>query len=593
MSSLKLPQMRPIKDVVNEVKARAPYYASDWTDGFKDKKVLASSIFIFFANIAPAITFAFYLDDRTKSVIGVVEVLLSSALSGLIYSILSGQPLIIIGVTGPVSIFIVTVQSLASSLKLSFLPFLSWTILWSALMHIILGVCGACTLVSIVTRFSCEIFGCLIAAVYLLNGGKEVVRGFQEGTFETGLLALMFAVGTLWLCMQLAMARHWLYLRAWMRGLIADYAIPISVTFATVLSVVITRIDHSGMDRLNVPGNKPFLTTTSGRSWLVDLGDISVGGVFAALISGLILTILFYFDHNVSSLLSQKPENNLVKPSAFNWDFVVVGIAMIPCAFLGIPICNGLIPQAPLHVRSLAKIRIRPNPLHPNRTIEVWERVSEQRVSNFAQSALTLVALVPPILRIVGAIPRSVLAGLFFAMGLASFVGNQFAQRTWLFFADPKVASAVFPQIRTVPFKDCAKLTVVQLVFLAATLAVTESDNAAALSFPVFIAALVPVRYFLLPKFFPPRVLDVLDAADGRDFGDVASEDEDGSEVELEVEMAAVEGGVAVKPNSTISSSASAGSEKMIQEIAVHVEDDFAQHPRRLSSGQDQLLKRT
>ncbi|TPX68223.1 hypothetical protein SpCBS45565_g03271 [Spizellomyces sp. 'palustris'] len=512
------PKLRPFKDIAVEIRSRWPYYVSDWVDGFTDKKVLAAGVFIFFANIAPAITFAFYLDDETKSAVGVSEVLLSTAISGAIYAVLSGQPLVIIGVTGPTSIFTVTMDAVARSIGVSFLPFYSWTILWSALMHLILAVVGACTLVRIVTRFSCEIFGALIAVVYLLNGGREILREFSEGTFETGLLSLLFALITLWLSMQLGAARHWHFLRSWMRALIADYAIPISVTLATVVSVVIPRVNHAGLSRLNVPSDKPFLTTTNGRSWIVELDAIPIWGVFAALIPGFILTILFYFDHNVSSLLSQRPENNLLKPSTYNWDFFVVGLTMIPCAILGIPPCNGLIPQAPLHVRALAKIRQKPSVHHPNRHVEVWERVQEQRVSNLMQALLTFIALIPPVLGIVGSIPRAVLAGLFLAMGFASFVGNQFAQRIALFFADPAHARLVFSHLHAVPFSACAKLTAVQLVFLAGTLGVTESGNAAALSFPLFIAALVPIRYYVLGIFIPERYLEILDADDGREF---------------------------------------------------------------------------
>jgi hypothetical protein len=47
---------------------------------------------------------------------------------------------------------------------------------------------------------------------------------------------------------------------------------------------------------------------------------------------GVILTILFFFDHNVSSILSQKREFHLKKPSAYHWDFFVIGITGTPCS---------------------------------------------------------------------------------------------------------------------------------------------------------------------------------------------------------------------------------------------------------------------
>lgn len=56
-------------------------------------------------------------------------------------------------------------------------------------------------------------------------------------------------------------------------------------------------------------------TTTSGRSWWIgeDMAYLPLGYCFAAAIPALVLTILVYFDHNVSSVLSQRKEFGLKK----------------------------------------------------------------------------------------------------------------------------------------------------------------------------------------------------------------------------------------------------------------------------------------
>jgi hypothetical protein len=59
---------------------------------------------------------------------------------------------------------------------------------------------------------------------------------------------------------------------------------------------------------------------------LIHFWELSPKGIFVALGPGIILTILFFFDHNVSSLLSQKREFHLKKPPAYHWDFFVLGI---------------------------------------------------------------------------------------------------------------------------------------------------------------------------------------------------------------------------------------------------------------------------
>jgi hypothetical protein len=50
-----------------------------------------------------------------------------------------------------------------------------------------------------------------------------------------------------------------------------------------------------------------------------------------------LLTILFYFDHNVSSLIAQGTEFPLKKPAGFHWDIFLLGITTAVSGFLGIP----------------------------------------------------------------------------------------------------------------------------------------------------------------------------------------------------------------------------------------------------------------
>lgn len=67
--------------------------------------------------------------------------------------------------------------------------------------------------------------------------------------------------------------------------------------------------------------------------------------IAGALVPATMLTILFYFDHTVSSQLAQLPEFNLVKPPAYSYDLVLVGLFTIGCGLLGIPPVNGVLPQ--------------------------------------------------------------------------------------------------------------------------------------------------------------------------------------------------------------------------------------------------------
>ena len=197
----------PFVEIGKDLKRRRPHYLSDWTDGYH-RKVLSSSLFMFFTSIGPAITFAALLnlntvDDSGKAQIGPVEVLLSTGLTGTIFAIFGGQPLCIVGVTGPVTIFTLSVFTIAEAMDVPFLPFYCWIQIWSALMHMALATVNACKLISLVSRYSCETFGMLIAVIYLYNGGRNLIRYFLNKELEPALLSLVLGLGTAWLALLL------------------------------------------------------------------------------------------------------------------------------------------------------------------------------------------------------------------------------------------------------------------------------------------------------------------------------------------------------------------------------------------------------
>ncbi|KAJ3213955.1 Boron transporter 1 [Dinochytrium kinnereticum] len=489
-------------------------------DGLKAPiTIIPSILFIYCIHVIPGIAFGSFLQATTDGNYGVMETLLATGLSGVFYSVTSGQPLIIVGVTGPVSIFSTTLYSICKALSIPFLPFMFWVCLWAAVMHALLGIYNLCSFVSIVTRFTCEVFGCLIGVVFISEGIKDIVKHFgtdSVGALGGGVWSLLLTIITVGMLFFLSSAKKWLLFPRLICTVIADYSMPITVIVVSLLSGIAI-LSPLGITRLVVPQS---FTTTSGRSWLVSPGDASVGMIFAAALPALVLTILIFFDHNVSSLLSQSRAMRLKKPPAYNYDFTILGFTLILTGILGLPCTHGLIPQAPLHVVSLAKFRSVTKVVDgvPRDAVRV-ESVVENRTSNFVMSVLVvLTAVCPPILRAIGLIPNAVLAGIFLFMGFSSFFNNQFASRCCLFVCNPSYRSLYFEHIAKVPFKTVLAYTGIQIACLIAIFGVTLTQ--AAISFPVLIALLVPVRIFLVSRFFSKEHVELLD----------------GSEVEKEVE---------------------------------------------------------
>ena len=77
------------------------YEKSDWTDDFSIH-LLAPATYIFFASVIPALTFGEQIADHTGGLFGGTQVLLPTAICGLLQALIGGQPLLIVGVAEPI-----------------------------------------------------------------------------------------------------------------------------------------------------------------------------------------------------------------------------------------------------------------------------------------------------------------------------------------------------------------------------------------------------------------------------------------------------------------------------------------------------------
>ena len=170
-----------------------------------------------------------------------------------------------------------------------------------------------------------------------------------------------------------------------------------------------------------------------------------------------------------------------------------------------------------------------------------WElqrtHVVEQRVSNLAQGLLTLGTMTGPLLVVLHLIPQGVLAGLFFIMGYQALEGNGVTAKILFLLRDSELTPASSPLRRIRRRSRIWLFVALALVGFGATFAITQT--VAAVGFPVFIIALIPMRALLLPKLFTPQELAILDAPTASPFtmesvggtygGDTSDADGDGS----------------------------------------------------------------
>ncbi|KAF9887362.1 hypothetical protein FE257_010217 [Aspergillus nanangensis] len=496
--------------IKHNLRRRAPFYWSDWTDAW-NYRVIPASANIYFLNILPALAFSLEMFDRTDQSYGVNEVLLAAVIGSVIFSFFATQPLPILAITGPITVFNYTVYDIVTPRGTPYLPFMCWVGIWSGIMQWILAITNACNALTYVTRFSCDTFSFFVAVVYLEKGIQFLVRQWALAGETSAYLSIVVALLTFmsgWICLQTS--RGTLFQRH-IRKVIEDYGTPLTIVF-------FSGFVHLGFMREihleTLPISRAFFPTLD-RPWLVRFWEISVGDVFLAFPFAMLLTILLFFDHNVSSLIAQGSEFPLRKPAGFHWDFFLLGVNSIITGIIGVPLAYAHIPQSPFHTVSLSVTKdiatYADIDTGRQASQRIVERVVEQRVSNLAQGLLILGTMTGPILHALKLIPQGVLAGLLFIMAFQALQDNGLVQKIIFLAQDHRLRSARSPFWRVTRRRAVWGFVGIQIVAFGCILAVTQT--VAAVAVPVLIMSLVPMRTVLLPMVFTLEELRVLDVA--------------------------------------------------------------------------------
>ncbi|MBL4686560.1 MAG: hypothetical protein JKY37_18335 [Nannocystaceae bacterium] len=484
-----------------DIARRLPLYGSDFRDGLNTKS-FATILFLFFACLAPAIAFGGLMSVLTDGAIGAIEMILGTAICGIVYSLTSGQPLTILGSTGPVVIFIGILYTLCESLGIPFFPTLSWVGMWTSLIIMGAAVTDASSLIRWFTRFTDEIFAGLISIIFVVEAVKDTFSGFGDsGAHDGALASVVLALGTYQLATQLARLRRGPFLRRWAREFLADFGPAIAIMAMTFAALSLKGVPVATLD---VPDQ---FQTTSGRGWLVDPFEAPAWVWGASIVPAVLVSVLLFLDQNITVRIVNNPRYRLKKGCGYHLDLLIVGALVGVCSLFGLPWMVAATVRSLNHVRALATVNE-----HGGRERIVG--VNENRLTAFAVHVLIGVSLA--FLSLLEQIPLSVLFGLFLYMGIASMRDNQFFERAQLWVLEPSQYPPTH-YLRRVPRRVVHGFTAVQAALLAILWVVKAS--AVGILFPLFIALLVPMR-LLLNRWFKPEHLAFLDAEEERDDDD-------------------------------------------------------------------------
>ncbi|XP_042061887.1 boron transporter 4-like isoform X1 [Salvia splendens] len=366
----------PLSGIRKDVAARIFCYKQDWIDGFRTGfGILAPTTYIFFASALPVIAFGEQISRETDGSLSTVETLASTAICGVIHSIIGGQPLLILGVAEPTMImysflykFAKGRQDLGQKL---FLPWAGWVCVWTSLFLCLLAIFNAASIIHKFTRIAGETFGMLKTVLFIQEAIKGMVSEFKipkdedpnlekykfEWLYTNGLLGVIFSFGLLYTSLKSRRARSWWFGTGRFRSFVADYGVPLMVLLWTAASFAIPNPVSSRVPRRLC---SPLLMDSPSlyhRTVMKDMPKVPMLYIFGASLPAIMIVGLYFFDHSVASQLAQQKEFNLKNPSAYHYDILLFGLMTLLCGLMGLPPSNGVLPQSPMHTKSLAVLQ--------------------------------------------------------------------------------------------------------------------------------------------------------------------------------------------------------------------------------------------
>ncbi|XP_022617294.1 sodium bicarbonate cotransporter 3-like isoform X1 [Seriola dumerili] len=548
--------------LVNDVRRKAPFLWSDIRDAVS-LQCLASVLFLYCACMSPVITFGGLLGEATKGNISAIESLFGASLTGVAYSVFAGQPLTILGSTGPVLVFEKILFKFCSDYGLSYLSLRTSIGLWTAFLCLLLVATDASSLVCYITRFTEEAFAALICIIFIYEALEKLVhlgelypinmhnqldnltfytcqcsppanvsaelwskRNLTSGDIEWEQLSVKDCVDLHGEFVGSACGHNgpyvpdvlfWsvilffttFFLSSFLKQFKTKRYFPTKVRstisdFAVFLTIMImVLVDYLvgvPSPKLNVPDR--FEPTSNTRGWLISpLGTNPWWTLLAAAVPALLCTILIFMDQQITAVIVNRKENKLKKGCGYHLDLLVVAVMLGVCSIMGLPWFVAATVLSISHVNSL---KLESECAAPGEQPK-FLGIREQRVTGFM--IFVLMGCSVFMTSALKFIPMPVLYGVFLYMGVSSLKGIQLFDRIKLFGMPAKHQPDLI-YLRYVPLWKVHVFTVVQLSCLIVLWAIKAS--AAAVIFPMMVLALVFIRK-LLDFCFTKRELSWLD----------------------------------------------------------------------------------
>ncbi|KAK4700410.1 hypothetical protein P7C70_g5839, partial [Phenoliferia sp. Uapishka_3] len=193
------------------------------------------------------------MNYRCGGFYGVNEAILASAIAALAFSLLSVQPLTIVGVTGLINLFNYTTYDILKQTgpEINYLQFQAWVLIWSAITHWLVAMFNVCDYTRFITDCTSETFGFYVGVIYIQKGIELLILEFKvsstAGWFSV-VVAIVFALFVYFFERIGSLPFGPFQLRKW----ITDYAFAIAIVLFTGLVHIPGEIEDSGIEFLQI-----------------------------------------------------------------------------------------------------------------------------------------------------------------------------------------------------------------------------------------------------------------------------------------------------------------------------------------------------
>ncbi|KAL3313096.1 hypothetical protein Ciccas_008304 [Cichlidogyrus casuarinus] len=387
---------------VTFLKAVKPYvkrWPSDFADAFNSENAaltFTSILFVYFVCLAPAITFGALLNAQGTGT-SVVLVIFCSGVYTFLFSLLSGQPQGIIGVTAPTFIIETSIVSVSKSFGLSNSIVRVWVSVYASIFGTVGLFFNASALTKHIRRSVEEVFNLFIAFFFILkalftmfkvsifwekpqafmpvksiplspsdvklpayskpNASLQVPQPYlaisQKNAVAGTTLFLAFLM--LHFCMTLASLKRGTYFRRTIRKILGAFNVPLGIILVLALDQIFFQQFH--LPTLDIPPSNRI----NASEWInpvsidqiFNFGTADPGTVHGiTVVIGFAVFLLVFTESSFNGITALK--NKAIKPGIFEADFLLLLVAFpLISGFVGWPFVSGATVRTYIPIASL------------------------------------------------------------------------------------------------------------------------------------------------------------------------------------------------------------------------------------------------